>query len=490
MRTLSRAAQFFALLLVLSIGLGIVLVVDESDAQAQVTPNPTQADTARLLGYMWGDGSFSNGVWDVNGPSGASSLVEELITRHGGEFVDRQRLVFRLPAPYDWEDWNGSLPNDSAEVRAAVENPHFLAALLEVEGSVDGLVYDQSVRAVPDFTVGRLIELNNLLRRRGFQTAALTTFGNINSGRIDIAASEWAELRAGHRFVCPVTEAAVRIPGGNNLGTYGDLQFFSDATRWSEHVRTDCVEGQSIRTASAPTGTCSVRLDGNDVIVSWSFTLGDVNVRRNNSFLDTVGAQDEPFVDRPGNGTHSYVVRLTAFDDATEANCGSVTIGGGGGEVPPAAPNGSCVATAAGASVLLTWGDFGSSNYQIRQNGRWYQTAGNTNRATVSGSINDIWEIRYRSGGVPIDVRCQADGAAAPAPAPANSPCVVSAAGGGVLVDWDSVPGETTYQVRVDGRWRATVSNSTQFVDVGGSPNDDYQVRYRVNGRAIDISCN
>ena len=73
---------------------------DADEAQAQ-NANPSLQDTARLLGYMWGDGTQSGNVWDVNGPSGTASLIEELIDRHGGTFVDRGRLQFTLPAPYD-----------------------------------------------------------------------------------------------------------------------------------------------------------------------------------------------------------------------------------------------------------------------------------------------------------------------------------------------------------------------------------------------------
>ena len=86
-----------------------------------------------------------------------------------------------------------------------------------------------------------------------------------------------------------------------------------------------------------------------------------------------------------------------------------------------------------------------------------------------------------------IDIPCAVGGggqAAAAAPA-----CVISSVAGGVLVDWEAVDGETTYQVRVDNGWVATVQDGTQFTVSQGSPNANYEVRYRMAGQVIDLSC-
>ena len=88
---LSAAAIAVGLILVV----GITAGTDANEAQA-MTPDPTLQDTARLLGYMWGDGEQAgNGVWDVNGPSGTSSLIEELIDRHGTDACEAPVLCPR-----------------------------------------------------------------------------------------------------------------------------------------------------------------------------------------------------------------------------------------------------------------------------------------------------------------------------------------------------------------------------------------------------------
>ena len=84
----------------LAIGLVAVGVMGTLNAD---TPDPTTNDTARLLGYMWADGSYDEATqsWDLTGPSGGGPLIEELVNRHGGEWIDQVQLIFRLPAPYD-----------------------------------------------------------------------------------------------------------------------------------------------------------------------------------------------------------------------------------------------------------------------------------------------------------------------------------------------------------------------------------------------------
>ncbi len=467
-------SRFLAPIAVLAV-LGATVVLAPARAEANVV-EPELQDTARLLGYMWGDGSYSDGVWDVNGPSGTASLIEELVERHGGTWVDRQRLQFRLTAPYDWVDWKDGLPDDGELERAAVLNPHFLAALMETEASVDGAIYDQSSCCVDGFTQGRLIALRDLLRQRGFSTAAIVPFNNVDSGEVTIGSSEWSELRSAHRFVCPTTNSAIRIPGGTNYDSYGNLQWFNTTTRWSSLVRTDCRAGQLVPTATALVGTCSVVANGDAVTIDWSFTLGNANIRRNGGFIKTVAGRDGSTTDRPGDGTHSYELRLTVFGTTASVQCGSVTVGGGAGN------DGPCSATAAGGQVELSWDDFGVSTYQVRRNGAWAATVHNVTSTQVSGSVDDAWQIRYRAAGSVIDVTCaDEDGN--------DDPCTVTAIGQGNRVEWETVAGVSTYQVRRDGGWLATVNNGGSYDDAAGNPNSLYQLRYRQNGQTITISC-
>ena len=292
-------------------------------AGAQQT-QPTIDDTARLLGYLWADGSYENGVWDATGPSGGSDIIQRLVILHGGTWVDRPQLKFTLPAPYNWADWKDSLPNDDARTRDAVQRPNFLAALLEGEGSVTGLVYDQSSCCTPGFTSGRLVELHGLLTDRGFSTATLSEFSNgDDSGEITIAASEFAELRAGHEFVCPAADFAIRVPGDENFDAYGPIRWYQANSEYGDVVRQDCVNGQPIAAVGAPVGTCVVTSDGNGSLrVTWTFQRGSVSIRRNNTFITFASAQDKVFVDTPSAGNHSYQIRVKSDDLRTDVECG------------------------------------------------------------------------------------------------------------------------------------------------------------------------
>ena len=480
----SRLLLFAVASVVLVVGLVATGFSDPADANA---PDPTEADTARLLGYMWADGSFSDGVWDLTGPSGTKDLIVDLVERHGGEWIDRQQLQFRGVAPYDWDDWTDGLPDDDQRVRAAVENPHFLAALLEGESAIDGHIYDQSVCCTNGFTQGRLIELQALLERRGFETAEVIPFNNPDSGRVRIGTSDIAALRSSLEFACPAQESDVRIPGGIDYDEFGDLQWLG-ADRWSNLVRTDCVEGEAITRAVAPAGTCSATTNGDQVQISWTHELGDVSLRRDGRFLGFFAPNESGTIDLPGDGTHRYDVLVRAFRDTTTADCGTVVVGGGGGVAPVAEINpGSCVVTPNGGSVDLAWDDFDASTYQVRRDNRWVQAVSNATFTTAPGSITDTWKIRYRVAGQVIDIPCAVgSGGQAAVAAPA---CVISSVAGGVLVDWEAVDGETTYQVRVDNGWVATVQDGTQFTVSQGTPNANYEVRYRMAGQVIDLSC-
>jgi len=474
-----------ALVALLVAALAVAGTAFSAGPAAAVEPDPTIQDTARLLGYMWGDGTETNGVWDVNGPSGTSSLIEELVEAHGGTWVNRSKLIFELPAPYDWSDWKDGLPDDTAWVRNAVQNPNFLAALMETEASVEGQIYDQSACCVDGFTFGRLTALRDLLQSKGYATTKLVRFNNVESGRVQIGASEFAKLRAAHKFVCPTDQASIRIPGGTNLGNYGNLRWIQTGERWSDVVRTGCPIGQTVPAPTVQQGSCTVRANGNTVTVDWTFTLGDAVIRRDGSYTDTVSGRDQTWSETRPSGTYSYQVRLIAFKVKTTVNCGSVTVGDGPPPPPPPVVDGPCVATEEAGKIRLSWDDFGKNRYSIRRNGGWAGSITNgAQTILVSGSINDSFEVRYNNGGNREVVQCLAgDGP------PPEGPCTVTTLGNGVRVSWDPVAGENSYQVRRNNKWRATVSGATTFDDPTGSPDDSYSVRYRKNGTAIDIPC-
>lgn len=479
MSVISRAvlAAIFATL----VGAAAILT---SAGPADAADRPvTVQDTARLLGYMWGDGTETNGVWSINGPSGASSLIEELVELHGGTWVDRGRLTFRLSAPYDWSDWKDSLPDDSAHVRNAVRDTNFLAALLEVEGSTGGLVYDQSACCTPGFTQGRLIQLRDMLVETGYRTASYTRFNNVDSGRIDIDPSEFSRIRNRSDFVCPLSDDAIRIPGGTEYATYGNLDWIDAGSVWGDVVRTECRNGQTVPAPTPISATCTASANGNEVTLDWSFTLGDAVVRRNNTFIENAAGRDGSWSETQVDGTYNYQIRHFAFGVRTDISCGSVTVGaGGGGGVP--APVGPCTISDAGnGQVLLSWDDFDQNSYFVRKNDRWVQTVRGSFTATAAGSTADDWAIRYFGGGR-TDVPCTVANNGGGGPA-----CTVTNQNGGVRVDWNDVDGVSRYQVRLNNRWRATVTNATVFDDPTGSTAGNYVVRYWTNGSNTDISC-
>ncbi len=311
-----------ALLLLGLVCLG--LVVGLARPAAAQADGPTEGETARLLGYLWADGSFSGGVWDATGPSGGSTLIEFLADRHGATWVDRSQLKFTLPAPYDWAEWKDSLPDDDARTRRAVRHPYFLAAVLEGEGSTGGLVYDQSSCCTAGFVRGRLTELVGLLRDRGFATASLNQFGDANSGEVLIASSDFAKLRAGSMFVCPATGSDVRVPGGLDHARFGNINWFGPQTEFALVVREDCRSGVPITPVGAPVGDCVVTVDpGGRLRVTWSYPRGSVAIRRNGVFVQTSSALEGSFVESRPLGSTTYEIRVTADARRTNDSCGS-----------------------------------------------------------------------------------------------------------------------------------------------------------------------
>ncbi len=464
-----------------TIALGIALLaglqLTQRTAGAAV-PEPTEADTARLLGYMWADGSKSGSTWDVNGPSGTSTLIEYLVEEHGGVWVNRAKLQFRMPAQYDWPEWTDGLPDDSARVRDAVQLQHFLAAVLEAEASLDGVIYDQA--ADDGYTVGRLEELRQLLRDKGYSSARRVEWATPDRGQVTIDSGDFARLRQKHRFVCPAEGDSIRIPGGEDYDRYGNLRWFTDANRWAGLTRNDCRSGVDVTPVPAPAGTCRATIDANDrVTVDWTFTRGNVVIRRNGAYVDAVTVFGPAFTETPADGTWTYSVRVFAGGEQGNATCGTVTTGGG--EPPVGPPANGCVASAVGGGVQLSWDDFGVTPYVVRRNGSWVETL-NATSTVVSGSIDDSFVIRRRVGGTIVDVACSANGGGV-------EPCSVTAVNGGVRLDFAAIDGVSRRVVRVNGSWLATLDGLTSFTDPNGDTGDSYVIRHRIGADRIDIAC-
>ncbi len=214
--------------------------------RAQAQTSPDIAETARLLGYLWADGSQTGDMWDATAPSGGRAIIESLVEQHGGTWVDRSNLIFRLPAPYDWNDWQDGLPDDDARTREAVRNPNFLGAVIEGEGLPNGLIYDQDTCCTAGFTRGRMTELRALLVEMGMTSARIEQTSDVDSGRVWIDPADFRVLRQITRYVCPWAGVAIRVPGGEDYAAHGPIRWFGPDTRFAALVRDDCREGAPI----------------------------------------------------------------------------------------------------------------------------------------------------------------------------------------------------------------------------------------------------
>ncbi len=68
-------------------------------------------------------------------------------------------------------------------------------------------------------------------------------------------------------------------------------------------------------------------------------------------------------------------------------------------------------------------------------------------------------------------------------------PCVVTNQAQGVLVDWLPIAAITSYSVRANGVFVATINNADLYSHTTGTQANAYTVRYRVAGVNIDIAC-
>ena len=58
-----------------------------------------------------------------------------------------------------------------------------------------------------------------------------------------------------------------------------------------------------------------------------------------------------------------------------------------------------------------------------------------------------------------------------------------------MLVDWLPIAGITSYTVRLNGAFLATVNNADSYLHTVGTLANTYVVRYRSGGVNIDLPC-
>ncbi|NNC80139.1 MAG: hypothetical protein HKN94_08310, partial [Acidimicrobiales bacterium] len=141
----------------------------------------------------------------------------------------------------------------------------------------------------------------------------------------------------------------------------------------------------------------------------------------------------------------------------------------------PIAPGNVCTVTALVDAVRIDWQDKPGTEV-LRNAGGWVATpaAGTLSYTAPGAGVADGWLIRRTGGGG--DEICTFD-----EPPPPEG-CVVTAAPGGVLIDWDPVPGENRYQVRdTASGWIATVVNATQYLH-NGDFTRTYEIKHKIGG--------
>ena len=286
-----------------------------------------------------------------------------------------------------------------------MRNSNFLAAVLEGEGAVDGLIYDQSSCCTAGFTQGRLLDLQQLLFTIGYESAEIHYFGNRDSGQVTIDSSEFQELRSQHEFVCPAQANFIRIPGGTNYAEFGSLRWLGQGGDWSDVVRADCAEDPAFGppTAPAPVGaptplaSCTARPAGDGVQLQWGDEGADsYHVRRNDRWVSSHDGAVREAVSS-GSIDDSWVIRYRSpgvVDVPCQVIDGQATI--------------PCAVTATPNGISLDWGDVaGIGRYQVRQNGLWIGQSQTSNFLDAGESEIAPYDIRYRSEGTVVTVVCE-----------------------------------------------------------------------------------
>ncbi len=230
-----------------------------------------------------------------------------------------------------------------------------------------------------------------------------------------------------------------------------------------------------------PAITCTASVDADGVItVSWNDLDGvdSWTVRRNDGWAATTTSLS--YSESPGTGDFSYLLRYRQNGVRTDLPCSP-------DPVTVTAPTPACSATLVDGDIVVEWVDQpGVDSWQVRRNGGWYASTGDvtfTDADVPTGTYDYV--IRYRTGGERVDLPCNPT-------ITVTGPtlgCTATTNGADVLIEWNALPGVSSYQVRRDGGWLAT-STGTSYTDAGAAPAAaDYGIRYRSGGATVTIPC-
>lgn len=232
----------------------------------------------------------------------------------------------------------------------------------------------------------------------------------------------------------------------------------------------------SVDVMPTPAPECVATISANGAAqLTWDPVAGvdEFQIRRNGSWVAT--ATGTSFA-TTGVMADTFVVRYW-ITTPTDIACTNEL----GDPNPP-----ECLATIQpNGDALIEWDPAGGDpTYQVRRDGSWLASTNDTvfTDTEAAGNGANVYVIRYRIGGVTTDLACETVGGNPP------PQCAVTVlAGGGIRLDWDPVPGVTTYQVRKNGSWLAT-STALTYTDTDGEPGDSYLLRYW-SGGPMELGC-
>ncbi len=302
-----------------------------------------------------------------------------------------------------------------------------------------------------------------------------------------------------------------------------------------------------VGTPSEPfNGVCSIKQVGNGVEVNWQ-NVGNrnVNLQRDGSWLKTIEPPVGKFLDTDVelNATHFYTARVRIGSPAVvhDLDCGTITykrtvtdkpnvahacngkpathvgtegddvivgtsgndvIVGLGGNDRIDALGGDDVICAGDGNDLVEGRDGndiifgGRGNDELRGRGGADRINGGAGNDVITGNAsNDILNGETGHdrvvGGSGAEDQCyNSETYGTCETVNSRSPkCLALANNNGtVTLSWDPVPNVDQYHVRVlNGAFVTTVNDAAFWF--GGSSNRRYEVRYRVNGKVVDIEC-
>ena len=139
------------------------------------------------------------------------------------------------------------------------------------------------------------------------------------------------------------------------------------------------------------------------------------------------------------------------------------------------------------ATLSFNGDDF--NRVTIRRDGSWQATIDDANTFTQTLTPGTyVYTARGIGNGTIIDTNCGTVTVDA-APGPVLT-CNVTITGNNVLLTWNDL-GANSYQVRTNGSWTASLPAGTVIWEgiVAAGGNNNYQIRFRLNGEQTTVDC-